>query len=121
MGPMKLSQAISTLVENYRYLRLLEQEDGGLLIEFVSMGESRHDRFLGLLRDSLFGYRFWESTHRGGMFVYSLSAKDRKEDAVASWLTLISPPAPGTELGIFSLIEDREVIESECREWGYSD
>lgn len=49
-------------------------------IELVTGGYSDDEALMSRVRSSLFGFRFWESTHRGGLYVYEVPLRALESD-----------------------------------------
>lgn len=61
------------------------------VIETVTGGWSDDEALLGRIpHHSMFGWKFWESTHRGGLTVYEIPVGELVSDHVTTWL---NPPS----------------------------
>lgn len=112
---MKLNEAIEIIIEEFpnKMIKFDEEVNTDFRgkeyreLTVVSGGESRVEHYMGLLRESYFGYRYWESTHRGGCEVYHIPVEDLDSDN--DWLVLVTPVLVTSLVGSFHLMEGKKV------------
>lgn len=63
-------------------------------LELITGGYSTAEHLCERVRSSLLGWRYWESSHRGGLFVYLLPETDLASSAVCQWVSPLSPDEP---------------------------
>lgn len=132
---MKLRDAVDLLATHKPHCAIVKPEVEGerwgqpykhIPVHVVSGGESHIENWMGQLRHTIFGMKFWESTHRGGRDVYLVDSN--KLDDERDWFTLITPdPHPvdpfvnieGKEIAYFAeyrpvyVTDDKSMLEIE--------
>lgn len=76
--PKGFVEAFTPFLATYGGVKVFQSENvfglDGYRVEVVTGGYSDHEEVASLIENSFFGFCFWESIHRGGLFVYEISA-----------------------------------------------
>lgn len=80
-SPQRLVELIRLLWRGGDYVTVRLPWDDKIEVRFITCGWSGNESIIGALERTMFNFRWWDSSHRGGLHVYKVRVEDWDREA----------------------------------------